>query len=330
MFSKFLYLMLFCTCKVGSISRNTIICLHEVISETITFTPNILSNRINQPRHHKLKKWYKTSHGSEKFSQNLRASKNWWYNESNYKSGRHGWQHTFIQCKSQQKITSTDNSKLGLKIKIKSGKKVVTKSPSPCRRDWMLCAIHCRQNHQDKNKINQSILSYDEPDLCNDYISKEPGSNNRFCINFPLNCVLAHVLLNTNPLDNVDLWKEVIQPTRKPKSIGPHKSKPIKTTKKKTKKDARRIGNLGVWLYRYLNTIEARIRTPGVIIHSVLRNLGVWGHIKILWIWFLNLKNQWVWRKLQHHNEWPVWLNIQRIVYTLTVVPLYISYLTKN
>ena len=91
-------------------------------------------------------------------------------------------------------------------------------------------------------------LSYDEPDLCNAYISKEPGSDDRFYIKFLYHCVLRHVLLDTDPLDNVDSWKEVIQPIRKLRSLGPHKSEPIQTTKNttKTRKYARRIRNPGV------------------------------------------------------------------------------------
>ena len=119
---------------------------------------------------------------------------------------------------------------------VKSREKGVTESLSPCRHNWMLCSINCRQNHHNNNDINQSILSYNEPNLCNDYISKEPGNNNRFCINFPCHCVLGHVLLDTNLLNNVDSWKKFIQPTRKPRGVDPHKSKPIQTTTKNNKK----------------------------------------------------------------------------------------------
>ena len=38
---------------------------------------------------------------------------------------------------------------------------------------------------------------------------------------------------DSDPLDNVDSWKKVVQPTKKPMSVGPHKSKPKKTTSKK-------------------------------------------------------------------------------------------------
>jgi len=41
----------------------------------------------------------------------------------------------------------------------------------------------------------------------------------------------------------VVLWKEVVRPTKKPRSVGPQKSKPEKTTRKK---HARKTRNSGV------------------------------------------------------------------------------------
>ena len=96
----------------------------------------------------------------------------------------------------------TDNSALGLKVKGRN--KGGTKSPPPCRHDLMLCAIHRCQNHQGNDDTSQPFLSYNEHDLCNDYISKDPANNDHFCINFSCHCVLRHVLLDTDPLDNVD------------------------------------------------------------------------------------------------------------------------------
>ena len=99
----------------------------------------------------------------------------------------------------------------------------------------------------------------------------EQGSANRFSINFPRYCVLGHVLSDTNPFDEVDSWKEVVQPTKKSRSVDARKSKPIQTVKKTTnnKKQDRGIKNSGVLLYRYLKAIETRTRNPGVIIHRV-------------------------------------------------------------
>ena len=213
----------------GSIARKTITSLHE----TLTYAPSILSKWISKPRRQRHKKQHKTSHGGGKFSQNLHASKNSWYNGCNCKSGRHSRQHTFMHRKSRNKNTSTDNTNLGLKVRGRN--KGETKSPSPRRRNQMLHAIYCCQNTncQEHNNISQPFLPYVEPDLCNNYISKELGNYDCFCINFPCHCVLGHVLSDMDPLNDMNSWKEVVRPTKKPRSIGPHKSKPKKTTNNK-------------------------------------------------------------------------------------------------
>ena len=119
-------------------------------------------------------KQHKTSHGSGKFSRNLHTSRNLWYNKRNCKSVRHGRQHTFMQHKSRTKFTTTNN--LNPDLKSKSRKNEVTKYPPPQRQDQMFCAICCCKSCQDNNKNDQYILSYNEPDLYNDYISKEQSS----------------------------------------------------------------------------------------------------------------------------------------------------------
>ena len=83
-----------------------------------------------------------------------------------------------------QQLTQTQMWKLKVK------KLGVTKSPPPQRQNRMLCAILCCKNSQNNKENIQYVLSYNEPDLCNDYISKEQGRNYRFSINFwPLNDV---------------------------------------------------------------------------------------------------------------------------------------------
>ena len=74
------------------------------------------------------------------------------------------------------------------------------------------------------------MLPPEEPNLCDDFVSKEPGYFNCFYINFPQHCVFGHILSDFNPLDNVDSWKEVVQQTKKLRSVGPHKSKTKITT----------------------------------------------------------------------------------------------------
>ena len=98
----------------------------------------------------------------------------------------------------------------------------------------MLCTILCCKNYQDKNGNDQYILSYDEPNLCNDYISKEHSRNNHFCINFLRHCFLGHALSDIGLLNDVNSWKEVVEHTKKPRSVDPYKLKPIQTSKKTT------------------------------------------------------------------------------------------------
>ena len=88
----------------------------------------------------------------------------------------------------------------------------------------MLCAILCCKNCRDNNENDQQyVLSYNKPNLCDDYISKEQGSNDQFYINFPRHCILGHVLTDVNPLNEMDSWKEVVQPTKKTRRVDPHK-----------------------------------------------------------------------------------------------------------
>ena len=81
--------------------------------------------------------------------------------------------------------------------------------------------------------MKQPFLPYGELDLCNGYILKDPDRIDNFSINFPCQCVLGRVTSDTDMLNNVVLWKEVVQQTKKPRSLGPHKSKPEKQQAKK-------------------------------------------------------------------------------------------------
>ena len=74
----------------------------------------------------------------------------------------------------------------------------------------MIRALHRRHNVNRQEPTNSShhFLPYDEPDLYNDYISKEPGYEDRFCTYFPIHCVLGHNLTDTDSLDNVVTKKE--------------------------------------------------------------------------------------------------------------------------
>ena len=92
----------------------------------------------------------------------------------------------------------------------------------------MLHVINHRRNTflQVSTRMKPPFLPFDEPNLCNDYISMDPEYNDGFCF-------LNQVDSNIDLLDNVLLTKVVAHPTKKPRNVDPHKSKSEKTTKQK-------------------------------------------------------------------------------------------------
>ena len=87
--------------------------------------------------------------------------------------------------------------------------------------------------------MNPPLLLYGEPDLYKNYILKDPDYSDYFCINFSCHCVLNQVDSDTNLLDNMFLTKDVLQPTKKPRSVGPHRLKSEKSEKSTSKKKSR-------------------------------------------------------------------------------------------
>ena len=84
----------------------------------------------------------------------------------------------------------------------------------------MIRAINLRQDatlHR-STKIKPPFLTFNEPNLCNDYILKDPEYIDRFCINFPCHCVLNQVDSDTDLLENELLMKGILQPTEKARS----------------------------------------------------------------------------------------------------------------
>ena len=153
----------------------------------------------------------------------------------------------------QQGPTMTDMPNLGLKVKARN--KGETNIPSPYRHNLMIRAFNCRQDTscQEPIDVKQSFLPYDESDLYNDYILKDPNYIDRFCFNFPFHYVLGQVHSDTNFLDNMVLWKKVVRPTKKPRSVEPNKSKPEKTTS--TKETRQKTRKSGKGIYRYLRSL---------------------------------------------------------------------------
>ena len=109
-----------------------------------------------------------------------------------------------MKHKSRTKRATTNNSNQDLKIKYR--KLGTFKSLPPRRLNRMLCAINRRENRQDINNKDDYSISYNEPDLCNDYISMKQDKTDRFSISFPRHCVFGHVLLDTHSMKWIHGW----------------------------------------------------------------------------------------------------------------------------
>ena len=87
---------------------------------------------------------------------------------------------------------------------------------------------YCQDNSLwNSTRIEPLFQPFDKPNSCNDCICMDQKFNDWLCF-------LNHVDLNTDLLDNMILHQVVIQPTEKPRSVGPHKLK-LKTRAYKTK-----------------------------------------------------------------------------------------------
>ena len=79
-------------------------------------------------------------------------------------------------------------------------------------------------------------VPFDESNLCNNYISMDPEYNDHFCF--------------FNQVDsNIDLTKVVVRPTKKPRSVGPHKSKLEGTTNRKKSRLKNKKSGVGIRNY---------------------------------------------------------------------------------
>ena len=129
----------------------------------------------------------------------------------------------------------------------------------------MIPTINCRQDTslQEPTEVKHPFLPDDEPNLCNSYMLKNLDYIDRFCINFPYHCVLGQVPLDTNLLNNVDLWKEFVQPAKKPRSVCPHKPKPEKTiSKRKIRQKNKKLRSVNIQIPEKSKSVKINIPEP--------------------------------------------------------------------
>ena len=84
-----------------------------------------------------------------------------------------------------QRVSLTDLLDRVLPVKTRSAGEY--KVPHPQRLRQMIWATSCRKDAERRKLIEatQPLLPPEEPNLCDNFISKEPGYFDRFHINFP-------------------------------------------------------------------------------------------------------------------------------------------------
>ena len=123
---------------------------------------------------------------------------------------------------------------------VKGKKSGNTKAPFPCKQNRMLYSFnHCQDiTVRENTKLKSSLLPFEELNMVNN-LSMNSEYDSCSNINFPLYHALNQVDLNTDLLDEVILTEVVLQPTKKPRSVGPHKL----ISKKKDNQRKSRLGN---------------------------------------------------------------------------------------
>ena len=82
-------------------------------------------------------------------------------------------------------------------------------------------------------RFKSSLLHFNKLDINNTHLLTNSKYNDHSVINFPLQFAPNQVDSTTNLLDDVVLTEVVLQPTEKPRSVGPHRLISKKTRSKK-------------------------------------------------------------------------------------------------
>ena len=88
----------------------------------------------------------------------------------------------------------------------------------------MLHANICCQDDIIHKSTRFKLSLFHSNQIDNNHLSTNSEYNDYFVLNFPLQFTFNQVGSTTDPLDKVVLTEIILRPTKKPKSVGPHKS----------------------------------------------------------------------------------------------------------
>ena len=137
---KLILLLVIWSCNCNNAVKKIITHLETPIVQVCRLTFNIIPQWISKPQIRKPKNHRKSSSGKGRLAQKFRACKRSQYDVQSCKSGRHNRRHTFNRRGPRYKPISTNIPYNGWRVKEKNSGDA--KTPSPCKRNWMLCSFN--------------------------------------------------------------------------------------------------------------------------------------------------------------------------------------------
>ena len=222
LFSKLISLLLIWLCYCSNVTKKKVTHLGTSIVQVFRSTLNIIPQWISKPRIKKSFKHQKASNGAGQFTINPRKCKYSHYDVRNCKSSRHNRRHSFKRHRLRHKPCPSNTTYDGLTVKGRKG----SISPSPRRQTRMLRANICCKDDiiRRSSRFKLSLLHFNEFDMNNNHLSVNLTNNYHAILNFTFQFTPNHVDLTTNLLNKVILTEVIMQPTKKPRTVGPHKS----------------------------------------------------------------------------------------------------------
>ena len=218
---KSISLLVIWTYNCSNVKNKKVTHLSLSIVQVFRSTLNIIPQLILKPWIKRSFKNQKVSSGVGQFALSLRMCKKSYCNVQNCKSGRHNWRHSFKRHRPRYKPIPSNITYDGLKVKGRKG--YIT--PSPCRQSRKLRATICCQGDiiRRSTRFKLSLLHFNDLDINDNHLSTNSEYNDHSVLNFPPQFTPIQVDSTTNLLDKVVLTEVVLQPTEKPRSVGPHK-----------------------------------------------------------------------------------------------------------
>ena len=210
---KLISLLVIWSWKCNNTLKKKVTSLQTSITQVCWSALDIFPRWISKPRIRKHKNHNTTSKGAGRFAHILRASKKSRYNARNCKSRKHNQRHTSWHHNTWYKPSLTNILYYGLKVKQKMNRK--TNNPSPHQRKRMLCVLNLHQ------------------DTSIDHLLMDSGHDNHSCINLPYCQGSKQVDSSIDLQGKMILLNVVTQPTKKTRSVGPHKLIPKKNRNKR-------------------------------------------------------------------------------------------------